>query len=425
MTLYYTLSQEPLEDSTTTAVAAADETLRLERQDLFVTRADTVLRPLFRYCQYELKQQQQQQHQAGHDDNNEEEATIQEPRLAHILHPTPTTAASSSNGDESNLKCSFRGIELVLDVKELRVLLLKLDSTASEQQQQQQETEESFLNALSILDDALEVVARQLATLNKKTQQTGPAVQAKVRQYLLWKGYLQHQKTLRVMDHTSRLLETVTTHAERVHIYDALLQHAKTLLHLPRPTDSAEEEDEFALQAQANVLRLRALKTFYMAWYYLPTQNVKAAWALVEHSSQLCNRAQEEIAACDQDMLHAEEYLEELEGLPYDSLRAAIRAASYLQTGSGTGASRSKGATQRPLLLRLEEEDPGMVLAGELAPIPLPCKPVFYDLALNDTLDTANSLDLLQQYVDKHTVLDEPDANNTKTRKGFLGSLFG
>ena len=427
MTLCYTLSQpQPPQDghSTTTTVAAADETLRLERQDLFVTRADTVLRPLFRYCQYELKQQQQQQHQPG---NNDEEATIQEPRLAHILHPTTTTAASSNNGDDSNLKCSFRGIELVLDVKELRVLLLKLDSTASEQQQQQQqqETEESFLNALSILDDALEVVAQQLATLNKKTQQTGPAVQAKVRQYLLWKGYLQHQKTLRVMDHTSRLLETVTTHAERVHIYDALLQHAKTLLHLPRPSDSAEEEDEFALQAQANVLRLRALKTFYMAWYYLPTQNVKAAWALVEHSSQLCNRAQEEIAACDQDMRHAEEYLEELEGLPYDSLRAAIRAASYLQTGSGGGASRSKGATQRPLLLRLEEEDPGMVLAGELAPIPLPCKPVFYDLALNDTLDTANSLDLLQLYVDKHTVLDEPDANKTKTRKGFLGSLFG
>jgi hypothetical protein len=132
MALCYTLSQPPQEDSTTaTAVAAADETLRLERQDLFVTRADTVLRPLFRYCQYELKQQQQQQ--AGHDDNNDEEETIQEPRLAHILHPTPTTASSRSNGDESNLKYLFRGTELVLEIKELRVLLLKLESTASQQ----------------------------------------------------------------------------------------------------------------------------------------------------------------------------------------------------------------------------------------------------------------------------------------------------
>ena len=436
MTLCYTLTQQQLlqpsqqQEESATGVTAADETLRLERQDLFMTRADTLLRPLFRYCQYELKQQPHQ------DDDKDEEMMIHEPRLADLLHPTPSSsAASKSQGDDdsNNTKYVFRGTELVLDVKELRVLLLKLDSTAvvaasaepPQQQLQPQETEESFLNALSILDDALEVVAQQLATLNKKTQQVGPAVQAKVRQYLLWRGYLQHQKTVRVMDHTHRLLETVTTHAERVHIYDALLQHAKSLLHLPRPSDSAEEEDEFALQAQANVLRLRALKTFYMAWYYLPTQNVKAAWALVEHSSQLCNRAQEEIAACDQDMLHADEYLEELEGLPYDSLRAAIRAASYLQQmGSGSsGASRSKGATQRPLLLRLEDEDPGLVLAGELAPIPLPCKPVFYDLALNDTLDTAHSLDLLQQYVDKHTVLDEPETTNT--RKGFLGSLFG
>jgi hypothetical protein len=331
---------------------------------------------------------------------------VEEPRLDKSQQQTAT-------GVNDETVVFFRGTELVLEAKELRVLLLKLESVASEQT-----TEESFMNALGILDDALEVVANQLATLDKA--QAGPAVQAKVRQYLLWKGYLQHQKTQRIMDHTSQLLETVQGHAERVHIYDALLQHAKGLLQLPRPSELAEEEDEFALQAQANVLRLRALKSFHMAWYYLQTQNVKAAWTLVEHSSQLCTRAQEEIAACDQDMPHADEYLEELEGLPYASAKAAIRAASYLSTGAG---GSSKAATQRPLLLRLEEDDPGMVLAGELAPIPLFCKPVFYDLALHDTLDTAGSLDTLQQYVEKHTVPD--DRETTSARKGFLGGLFG
>lgn len=378
----YQLSQED----------GADETLRLERQDLFISRADALLRPLFRYCQYELKQ-------SGQD------LTVEEPRLA--------SSSSVQATDEETFE--FRGTKLVLEAKELRVLLLKLDSSNSEQK-----TEESFLNALSILDDAMEVVAKQLASLDKA--QAGPAVQAKVRQYLLWEGYLQYQKTIRVMDHTSQLLNTVKGHAERVHIYDALLQHAKSLLQLPRPSDMAEEEDEFALQAQANVLRLRALKTLHMSWYYLQVQNIKAAWALVEQSSMLCKRAQEEIAACDEDMPHADEYLEELEGLPYSSARAAIQAAAYLQNAGG-GAANSKAATRRPLLLRLEDEDPGMVLADDLAPMPIPCKPVFYDLALYDTLDTASSLDILEKYVDKHTVKDE--AVETTESKGFLGRLFG
>jgi hypothetical protein len=415
-----------------------DAAKRLEHQDLFLTRADTVLRPLFRYCQYECKQ-------AG------QSSLVEEPRLA--------SSSSSSSKEQDETSIVFRGKELNLESKELRVLLLKLQSlqhervvnstttsaTTSTEDSKQQETEDSaeadFLKILSVLDDALEVVQVQLSTLEQAAKQAhaGPAVKAKRQQYLLWKGYLQWVKTLRVMDHTANLLQNISGHAERVHIYDALLQHAKTLLQLPRPEDEEEEDDEFALQAQANILRLRALKTYHMAWYYFQElRNCQGAWALLEQSSKLSKRAKEEIAACDEDMAHSEDYLTELDALPVESARAAIRAAWYLQgSGSSSGGGGSGGdhahqvcrPTKRPLMLRLPDADAGTVLAGELVAMPIPCKPVFYDLALYYTLETTKSVDPIQAYVEEHTVPEEPDDEPTPTSsgggKGLLGWLTG
>jgi hypothetical protein len=208
VSLCHQLSQQQKEED------GEDTAKWLERQDLFVNRADTVLRPLFRYCHYELKQ-------AG-------QATMDEPRLN-----TSTSSSSEAPRDAEETSIVFRGHELVLESKELRVLMLKLQSMQQDEHEQQDEEEKRdhetpFLNALSVLDDALEVVQSALNTLEQAN--TGPAVQAKRKQHLLWKGYLQSEKTKRVMDHTQELLKDISGHAERVHIYDALLQHAQSLL---------------------------------------------------------------------------------------------------------------------------------------------------------------------------------------------------
>lgn len=427
MALCYELSQ-------TTTETNQEDAKRLERQDLFVTRADTVFRPLFRYCQYELKQ-------AGL-------PLVEEPRMASDSNSANQQQQTGEEGNEITIV--FRKQELVLDSKELRVLLLKLQSMEQEeskaedsQQSPSLNTEKDrsttdeimFINILSVLDDALEVVQGLLDTL-EQAQVVGPAVQAKLQQYQLWKGYLQYQKTQHVIDHTANLLRNIHGHGERVHIYDALLQHTKTLLQLPRPQSQQgasvvvdEEEDEFALQAQANMLRLRACKTYHMAWFYYQTlQNYKGAWALLEQATKLCKRAQEEIAACDEDMPHAEEYLEELETLPLDSARAAIRAAWYLQEGSNLGESGGNGKrrnTNRPLLLRLQDDDAGKVLAGNLLPMPIPCKPVFFDLAYNYALDTSTSLDKIQAFVTEHTVHGEPEEEISSKSGGLFGWFSG
>jgi len=440
MTLCHELSGETGPEQNTDEDGEGDDVVkRLERHDLFVTRADTILRPLFRYCQYELKQ-------AG-------EPTMEEPRL-------PSSGArDQQNDDQRQDSIVFRDRELLMDNKDLMVLMLKFQSVEQEPKEEgDKETttetfrETQFLTALSILDDAIEVVRSLEQGLSKATSSSGPAIQAKLEQYALWRGYLQYTKTNKVMEHTENLLVANNMGpSEKVHVYDAVLKHAKSLLELPRPRDDGEapdEDDEFILQVQANILRLRALKTYHMGWSYF-TQLYKhgPALALLEHSSALAKRATEEIAACDEDMPHADRYLEQLESLPLASATGAVKAAMIIQQRQHARKLQKAGAavgadgpvvepitTDRPLLLRLNDYDGGTPEApiADLRPMPLPCKPAFYDLAYGHALDTHDSMDRLKEFLYQHTAApvseetnDDEGAGNTAGGTGLFGWLKG
>merc|ERR1712238_181149 len=183
-------------------------------------------------------------------------------------------------------------------------------------------------------------------------------------------------KTRKVMEHTENLLLSQKTNTtmgsgEKVHVYDAVLKHAKSLLNLPGSDTSragVEEDDEFILQVQANILRLRALKVYHMGWYYY-TQLYKhgPALALLEHSSVLCKRAKEEIAACDEDMFRAAMALQQRQ-----HTRKLQKAGA---AGDGISSTWQEPiTTDRPLLLRLYEYDGGTSEApiADLRPMPLP-----------------------------------------------------
>lgn len=373
---------------------------------------------------------------------------MEEPRL-------PSSGEQADDQDQNYIV--FRERELVLDNKDLMVLMLKFQSVEQELKEEgEKETttetfkETQFLTALSILDDAIEVVQSLEKGLSKAASSSGPAVQAKLEQYSLWRGYLQYIKTLKVTEHTENLLASDDMGpSEKVHVYDAVLQHAKSLLILPRPSDSesgggSEEDDEFVLQVQANILRLRALKTYHMGWsYYTQLYKLGPSLALLEHSSALAKRAAEEIAACDEDMPHADQYLEELDALPLRSATGAVKAAMALQQRQHARKLQKAGAaaggvvaapitTDRPLLLRLNDYDggtPGAPIA-DLRPMPLPCKPAFYDLAYGHVIDTHSSMDQLEAFLYQHTaapVSEETKEDESAAEGGTGGGsgLFG
>ena len=85
-----------------------------------------------------------------------------------------------------------------------------------------------------------------------------------------------------------------------------------------------------------------------------------------------------------------------------------VKAQAYLSREGGSGCV---SASSRPLLLRLDEFDGGRVLADvPLLPIPIPCKPTFFDMAWNYA--SAIPVDELQKHVDEH---------GEQKSKGWLG----
>jgi hypothetical protein len=194
---------------------------------------------------------------------------------------------------------------------------------------------------------------------------------------------------------------------------------------------------------QANILRLRALKTFQMGWfYYKQLLKHTPALALLEHSTVLCRRAQEEIAACDEDMPRANDYLNELEGLPLRSAMGAIHATmAALQKCQHTRRLKNAGAdssaalqqtisTDRPLLLSLYDLDGGTsnALIADLRPMPLPPKPVFYDLAYDCALYPSISIDAVEEFYHAQTVaplVDEEKKDKSASSCGILDGRRG
>ena len=343
-----------------------DDPKSLVLADLWATRAESVLGPLLRFCQYECKD------------------------TTPDLALETTTAAS---GKQSEIVVHFRGKDIPLDpYKELCVLYLKAQALqkASEgagNASASSSMESSFLSLLSLYDDAIAVIESELAKY--QSIQSGPAVNAKKEELGALTGYFHYQKLNKSLHKNQDRLKDCHSDAERVHVYDALLQNAQAMAQIGTTGGGGgESEDE---EAQAQVLRIRALRCCALAKVYLGSlQRPSQAKALWKQAQTLTKRAIEELAACDtRDKQHEEEieaYLEELEALQKKDLaglEVRLKAALYLQK-SGSASGFTTG-TDRPLWLRLEEFDPGTGSASLVdnppKAIPIPCKPVFYDIA--------------------------------------------
>lgn len=340
--------------------------------DLFTARADNVLQPLLRYCQYEYRE-------AG--------GTV-------VEEDSPQQESSKQLSSTGGGAVQFRGKDLPVENKQLRVLLIKLEGLLTDALK----SDDKFMSVLSIYDDAVAIVSADLA--NVQSMKAGPAVNARKAEMEGLLGYAKHSKLKLLMRRNEEMVndllrETPTAYADISHLYDALLQDARAVCSLPGP----DFEDEFILEANANVLRLRALRCYYAGQLYACSNKPAEGLALLKQATLLTTRASEEIAACE-DMEHGDEYLDALEVLRFDIAGAVcrVKAQAYmLCQGSNVGASRSS----RSLLLRLDEFDGGKVLADvPPAPIPIPCKPAFFDLAWNYA--GAFPVDELQKHIDEH-----------------------
>ncbi|KAL7519659.1 hypothetical protein ACHAWX_004414 [Stephanocyclus meneghinianus] len=368
---------------------------QLEILDFFTTRANNVIAPLLRYCMYELQEM----------GISTKENTLN----TNLQKSIPETSAPHT----SNIV--FRDNTIVVESKELKMALLKVQDLKNEWEDDKNNkhagsSEDSkFMALLSGYDDVITLAShesKQLVTLK-----SGPAVNAKKFQLINIVGYCKYQKLKLVMERNEDMAngilkrhgsgsknkkkELTLKHLEEVtHLYDALLQDARAIACLPGggsvddfADGSPSVEDEFLLEAKANILRLRSLRCYFLARMHASplVGKYSHAVALLDQAGSLAREALEEIGACDL-MDRRDEILERLNSV-MDEMKGEkcrVFAMAYLT------ANRSS-KTSLPLLQRLHDFDIP-VTPTYIADVPpklelIACKPSFFDVALNYVAD--------------------------------------
>ena len=366
-----------------------DKMQQLELQDFFTTRANKVIAPLLRYSMYELQ-----------------EKGVATESAMNASNTLQRKAASSGSSIE------FRDNSIVVESTQLKMALMKVADFKKEWEEEKATSnaklndDAKFMALLNGYDDVISLTnqeSKELAHLK-----SGPAVNAKKFQLVNIMGYAKFQKLKLVMernedmvneilDKKSKKKELELKHLEEAtHLYDALLQDARIIASLPGGGSaddftgdlaSPEIEDEFLLEAKANILRLRSLRCYYLAKMHASplVGKYSEGVALLDQAELLARDALEEINACDQ-MEQRDEILERLEKVVKEMKgeKCRVFAVSYL---SKTGPSKSS----LPLLARLHDYDipanPAFIADVPPKLEPIACKPSFFDVALNYVSD--------------------------------------
>ena len=462
----------------------------LELRDLFTSRADNVLKPLIRYCQYELRD-------AGCDPTE----------IQSLLSSGEVPADDGTNTQAEEGDIVFRNCTIRIENKSLRVLLLKIDGLAIDYYKSlgkgdaestaaavaEQKIDEKFMLLLSSYDDAIVMVEKDVKKYSN--MKSGPAVNLKRYEVNNLLGYVKYEKLKLLMKRDEGLVNKLIKEAEEEevegqsstnddddgdndnriviisdikyleeisHLYDTLLQDARSVCSLPGGSsssndvgeggeDTQEEDDEFILEANANILRIRALRCYYIGLLYasaigLPqpphtsstsetanSGHSTRALTLLNHSLLLSSRATEEIAACDyhdnDNSNIGEEYINGMEELSMKINLVTIRlkAAIYILKHGGGSISNYHGNAinnkNKALLDRLNSSSiptnvSSLVDVPYPSMIPMPCKPTFFDIAWNHVskfpMDTLN------------IIIEEREGSSTmkRNKSGILGYFF-
>lgn len=417
----------------------------MQTSDFFHSRGTNIIQPLLRYCKYELEQEGKLskediikichvpilQYNEDDDDDGDDNELIQQKKL-------------QEESSEIITSITFRGETISIDEPNVKMTLIKLNTAKEEYDSLSKPSISSkggakkkkvkasvkdakFMQLLNCYDDAVDVVSKILQEYNGMS--SGPSVNRKRLECSLLIGYFKFTKIQMLMKRNEKMvnvlrdadcemallkkgrvsdscgthnnksatLTTVTKQEdadakykrveEIAHLYDALLQDAKSIVLLPGGDNNDDVEDDFVLEANANVLRIRALRCYYIGRMYAADTVAKynEALALFEQSHRLASEAAEEIAAC-QDMDDADDLIESMAMLQKEIAVMSVRtkASAFLASRCSEASSVTTGLT---LLRRLDDFDAGgkTYRIADIPPVlePIACKAAFFDVANN------------------------------------------
>eukprot|EP00551_Chaetoceros_affinis_P007111 CAMPEP_0203667732 /NCGR_PEP_ID=MMETSP0090-20130426/4513_1 /ASSEMBLY_ACC=CAM_ASM_001088 /TAXON_ID=426623 /ORGANISM="Chaetoceros affinis, Strain CCMP159" /LENGTH=732 /DNA_ID=CAMNT_0050531985 /DNA_START=34 /DNA_END=2229 /DNA_ORIENTATION=- len=428
------MTTEAAATTTTTTEAATNSSLTanataksLQLSDFFHSRGTNIIQPLLRYCKYELLQEGKL--------SKEDVAALCDVDVGQYGDDEDDDVDNEGereNGEADDERVSsilFRGETISIEDTGIKMILIKISNTKGELERMSSSStrkkkkkvkasvkDAKFMDLLNCYDDAVSIVSKTLKDYEGMV--SGPAVNQKRFECTLLLGYFKYAKLQLLMKRNEKMVnelrggdkemvieskrddtirqqqEDADSKYKRVeeiaHLYDALLQDAKAVVLLPgggNVEQGDEVEDEFVLEANANVLRIRALRCYYVGRMYAADAVAKysEALALFEQALFLASEAAEEIAAC-QEMEMADELIETMADLrkEINAVQVRTQAASFLASRGSQASSATSGLT---LLRRLDDFDSGGK-TYRIADVPpaleaTPCKPAFFDIANN------------------------------------------
>ncbi|XP_062304359.1 signal recognition particle subunit SRP68 [Osmerus eperlanus] len=297
----------------------------------------------------------------------------------------------------------WRGRSVPVKIDKARIFLLGLaDNEAAIAQAANEETKESLYETLlAECRETIHAVREELKAEAKQRERGPDADSGKVSNLQFLHSYLTYIKLWTVvkrnesMAHVlqAQLKEPQTDENKRgprpqdlIRLYDIILQSLAELAAL----QGLEEDHTFQKEVALKMLVYKAYRCFYIAQSYVLVKKWSEALVLYERVLKYAHEVQSKAKSLNnslKDLPDVQELIAEVNAEKY-----SLQAAAILDTGDAPEApSQQQIKDNTPLSERLETFRLDPALVGKQPNLvefppdfqPIPCKPLFFDLALN------------------------------------------
>ncbi|XP_067115373.1 signal recognition particle subunit SRP68 [Osmerus mordax] len=297
----------------------------------------------------------------------------------------------------------WRGRSVPVKIDKARIFLLGLaDNEAAIAQAANEETKESLYETLlAECRETIQAVREELKAEAKQRERGPDADSGKVSNLQFLHSYLTYIKLWTVvkrnesMAHVlqAQLKEPQTDENKRgprpqdlIRLYDIILQSLAELAAL----QGLEEDHTFQKEVALKMLVYKAYRCFYIAQSYVLVKKWSEALVLYERVLKYAHEVQSKAKSLNnslKDLPDVQELIAEVNAEKY-----SLQAAAILDTGDAPEApSQQQIKDNTPLSERLETFRLDPALVGKQPNLvefppdfqPIPCKPLFFDLALN------------------------------------------
>ncbi|XP_077107895.1 signal recognition particle subunit SRP68 [Ranitomeya variabilis] len=299
----------------------------------------------------------------------------------------------------------WRGRTIPVKIDKVRIFLLGLADTESaiSQAEDEEAKERLFESVLSECRDAIQSVREELKTEQRQRDVVMDGEMGKVSNLQYLHSYLSYiklstaiqrnesmasalQKALLCQPQAEEDGKRTPRPQDLIRLYDIILQNLAELTQLP----GLEEDQSFQKEIVLKTLVYKAYRCFFIAQSYVLVKKWSEALVLYDRVLKYAKEVKAQAGTKKsnfKELPDVQELIKQVNAEKY-----SLQAAAILDTTNITEeVSPSQTKENKPLLERLDNFclDPSLVTKhARLVPFPpdfhpIPCKPLFFDLALN------------------------------------------